>query len=275
MADDWVDVPAATPAAPAPAGDGWVDVPRGDTPQGPISGPNGWSEAAKPVVNSTSVGSIMRAFGEGFGEAWGPERLGLSKESTQWLSEKGIFAPAGQKNYENPFQAFNEGVIVNTATALDAAWRTASGVFRGAQAAGVEAGLPRDVVALPEAFMGSPGLLSEIRLRPGLPKEVAEARDLGVIGPERPPITEGTPKEAAERVTTMAAEGPNGEKVTQELAGQQDAWQQRFEGFVGKLEAPDDVKQLIRDAAKENGDFLPARQGEIPLAHVESIAEAA
>src|SRR6266568_1000619 len=170
MADDWVDVPAATPAVP-PASDGWVDVPRSDQPQVPISGPNGWSEAAKPVINSTSVGSIMRAFGEGFGEAWGPERLGLSKENTQWLSEKGIFAPAGQKHYENPFQAFNEGVIVNTATTLDAAVRTASGVFRGAQAAGVEAGLPRDVVALPEAFMGSPGSLGKIKMRSGLPKD--------------------------------------------------------------------------------------------------------
>src|SRR5258708_5965062 len=135
MADDWVDVPPL--AAPPPANDGWVDVPRAGEqgPQAPISGPEGWSEAAKPVINSTSVGSIMRAFGHGFGEAWGPERLGLSKENTQWLSEKGIFAPAGQKNYENPFQAFNEGVIVNTASALDAAWRTAGGVFRGGQGA--------------------------------------------------------------------------------------------------------------------------------------------
>src|SRR6266705_2460978 len=94
MADDWVDVPAVA-AKPAPAGDGWEDVPRAgaEGPQAPISGPDGWSTAAKPMINSTGVGSIMSAFGQGFGEAWGPERLGLSKESTQWLSEKGIFAP--------------------------------------------------------------------------------------------------------------------------------------------------------------------------------------
>jgi hypothetical protein len=271
MADDWVDVPAAGAAA---ASDGWESVPR-EAPQVPISGPDGWSTAAKGVVNSTSVGSIMRAFGEGFGEAWGPERLGLSKENTEWLAKAGIFAPEGQKNYVNPFQAFNEGVIVNTAAALDTAWRTASGLFRGAQAAGEEAGLPRDIVALPEAFMGSPGALGRIELRPGLPKEIVEGRDLGVIGPERPPLTEGTPKEAAERVTSANAEGPRGESVSQELPGQQDAWQQRFEGFVSKLDAPGDVQQLIRDAAKENGDFVPARQGEIPLSHVEGIAEAA
>jgi hypothetical protein len=281
MADDWVDVPAL--AAPPKATDGWVDVPQqgatpGAGPQAPISGPDGWSTAAKGMVNSTSVGSIMRAFGEGFGEAWGPERLGLSKESTQWLSEKGIFAPAGQKNFENPFQAFNEGVIVNTASALDAAVRTASGVFRGAQAAGEEAGLPRDFVAAPEAFMGSPGGLGEIRVRPGLPKEVAEARDLGVIGPERPAIADLAGKPAAEIAETLkpreaAANARPGEKVTQEVGN--DPWQQRFDQFVGKLNTPEDVKQLIRDAATENGQFPAARAGDIPLRDIENIADAA
>jgi hypothetical protein len=362
-------------------------------PQAPISGPDGWSTAAKPMINSTGVGSIMSAFGQGFGEAWGPERLGLSRESTQWLSEKGIFAPKGQTHYENPFQAFNEGVMVNVATALDVGVRTASGLFRGGQAATMEAlggsQLGRDIAAIPEAFMGSPGGLGKVEFRSGLGKDVragiptepvaegepglrrviidhpaeveaapaaeagvgmldpgekidraaikigdkiytgynhtdaldraskdmkitpeeftlqleghdnvgldgfvttdgryltrleayaiqdaieakaaetiTQAKDLGVIGPERPPITDGTPKEVAERVTTMAAEGPKGEKVTQELPDQPNPWRERFEQFVGKVNTADDAKQLIRDAADQNGEFQAAREGKIPL----------
>jgi hypothetical protein len=417
MADDWVDVPAAAAPPAAPAGDGWEDVPKAGAPAGPaapISGPNGWSEAAKPMINSTSTGSIMRAFGEGFGEAWGPERLGLSKESTQWLSEKGIFAPAGQAHYENPFQAFNEGVIVNTATALDAVARGLSGAFRGGQAATMEAlgggQFGREIAAIPEAFMGSPGSLGKVEMRSGLPKdrpvgaaliplsapeiaaplealgiskdavateqphlvvarkmpdgtikmgavgevhsdlmtrkevnsdgptppeieasmgyakpdgtflnreealkyatrnEPARARfsaeqpqfgleassyndvqvvdpvevltkagsDLGVIGPEKPPITEGTPKEVAERVTSANAEGPKGEKVTQELPGDKpNPWRERFDEFVGKINTPADAKQLITDAADQNGEFQAARQGTIPLQQFEAIADAA
>lgn len=305
MADDWVDVPPAAGSPPPPASDGWESVPQpgADAPAPPISGPEGWTTAAKGMVNSTWVGSIMRAFGHGFGEAWGPEQLGLSKDSTEYLAKTGIFA-SGAK-YENPFQAFNEGVIVNSATALDAAWRTAGGVVRGAQGAVFnalgETPLARDIAALPEAFMGSPGTLGEIRMRPGLPKEgeipikpgevaaveaeapkpnpvaetVEQGKDLGVIGPERQPVTEGTPKEAAERITSANADQPRGESVSQELPGQKDPWQERFDGFVSKLEAPEDVKQLIRDAARENGDFVPARQGDIPLSHVDAIADAA
>lgn len=309
MADDWVDVPPAPTAAPpvaaaAPADDGWVDVPKeGDAqagPQVPNSGAPGFSTAAKPFVNSTGVGTVMKAFGEGYGEAWGPDRLGLSKESTEWLAKVGIFA-SGSK-FENPFQAFNEGVIIPAAAALDAATRLPGAVYRGLQSAGVAAGLPGDIVSIPDAFMGSPGSLGEIKMRPGLPKDepigapaaivateaeaeapkpnpvavaVDQGKDLGIIGPEKPPITEGSPKDAAEAVVSRPAEGPKGDKITQPVGGDLDPWQQRFEGFVSKLDAPGDVQQLIRDSAKENGDFLPARQGDIPLSHVEGIAEAA
>lgn len=52
-------------------------------------------------------------------------------------------------------------------------------------------------------------------------------------------------------------------------------WRRRFGEFVGKLKNGDDVKQLIQQAAIVNGDSMPARTGEIPLAHVEAIARAA
>jgi hypothetical protein len=297
MSDTW----PGQPEQAAPAWPGQAE--QVDAPAPPISGPDGWTTAAQPFVNSTSVGSIMRAFGHGFGEAWGPEQLGLSKDSTEWLAKTGIFAQGSK--FENPFQAFNEGVIVNSATALDAAWRGVKGTLHGVGAAAYEAGAPRDVAGILGGEYLPVGHTARLSFRPGLPKEnasgipetpsgvklaaeaeatpkpnpiveaVEQAQDLGIIGPDRPPISEGAPKDVAERVTSANAEGPKGEKVTQELPGQQDAWQQRFDGFVGKLDAPADVQQLIRDSAKENGDFLPARQGNIPLSHVEGIADAA
>ena len=113
------------------------------------------SQSAMPFVNSTTTGGIMKAFGQEFDQTFGPEQLGISKEDTAWLSKIGIFGPE-KGGYQNPFQAFNEGVMVNTAAFLDGVIRTANSTYRGLQAAGVEAGLPGDVVSIPDAFMGSP-----------------------------------------------------------------------------------------------------------------------
>jgi hypothetical protein len=450
-------------------------------PSPPISGPNGWTEAAKPYVNSTPVGGLMKAFGQGFREASGPDKLGLSPENKKWLDGIGK-----GKWYEEPFKGFNEGVILPTAVDLDGMMRMFMGTYRGLQAAGVEAGLPRDIVSLPDAFAGSPGALGEIRMRSGLPKDapvgridappsvpdvsemqpgfdafhgspysfdafstkhigsgegfqkygpglyfaenegvakgyqerlapdrtpesdkgniyqvrinidqdrmldwekplneqspyvqealgrmskivqqkagsikpqsafmlehldttdiydlrkqlaydfdpitaaemfseagipgikyldqgsrdagtgtrnfvvfnendiqithkngepiptpqdkIAEAKDLGVIGPERSPITEGTPKEVAERVTSANADQPPGEKVTQELPGDKpNPWRERFDSFVGKIKTDGDAKQLLRDAADQNEEFIPARQGQIPLRQMMDLGDA-
>lgn len=118
----------------------------------------------------------MRAFGEGFGEGIGPEKLGMSKASEDWLRKIGIFAPKEGSN--NPFQAFNEAIIMPAAQSLDAWTRLPGAVFRGAQAAVAETGaqlgqpqLGREIAAIPEAFMGSPGGLA--RPRPaGIPADL-------------------------------------------------------------------------------------------------------
>lgn len=290
MAAPWEDY--AQPVADKPAAGPWSDyqepapVPGGDW--------TGFSGASHDMVNSTSTGGLMAAFGQGFREASGPEPLGLSPDSVKALSKLGIFAPEGKSRFENPFQAFNEGIILPAAAALDGAVRMVSGTYRGLQAAGIEAGLSRDIVSIPDAFAGSPGAMGEIAVRPGLPKEapeiaaakvaeappevpplvkaVAEGQDLGVIGPERPPISDGTPAEAAQR--TVAANAKPGEAVTQEVGGG-NPWRERFDSFVGKITTGDDVKQLISNAADENGEFPAARAGEIPMKQFGDITEAA
>ena len=94
--------------------------------------------------------------------------------------------------------------------------------------------------------------------------DIKEATDLGVVGGEKEPVGRGAPKDDAERA--IPPTGPKGEL---------DPWQERFEHFVSKLDTGDDIKQLIRNSARENGDFLPARQGRVPLNQIEDMAAAA
>lgn len=184
---------------------GGIAIDDTPVPSPPISGhetflPNLVSDDAKPFVNSTTTGGIMKAFGHEFGQAFGAEQLGLSPEGTKWLSKIGIFAPEGQEKYQNPFQAFNEGVLVNTAAFLDGAIRTASGVFRGGQAATMEAlggsQFGRDIAAIPEAFMGTPHALGEIKMRSGLPKDRPVGAPLQDLSPnpiQRIDVFHGSP----------------------------------------------------------------------------------
>jgi hypothetical protein len=286
MADDWVDVPPLTPPRPMTTGGrAATGAPPATGPQAPISGPDGWSSAGHDFVNSTPTGGLMKAFGQGFREASGPEPLGLSMESKKWLSKIGIFAPEGQSKFENPFQAFNEGVIVPAAAALDGAIRTFEGTYRGLQGGGCRGRAAaryrqhprcvrdrrarwedRDAARIAE---GEPGARSRTRspnpvagragARPRRHRSRASRRS-------RKARRRKSPKGSSAATPTSR----RARRSRRNCRAQQDAWQQRFEGFVGKLEAPDDVKQLIRDAAKENGDFMPARQGDIPLSHVEA-----
>lgn len=265
---------------------------------------------------SPRVANIMNAFGEGFGQEY-EERLGLSDNSKQWLQKKNIL-PKDASDF-SPFKAFNEGVILPLAASLDASMRYPMALYHGLQAAGVEAGLPGDVVSIFEAEAGSPHAIeppprlakSQSFVRPaagdlhpaeairdvgelGAPApagaitppealpalaDIDEAHDLGVIGPSRRPISEGTPAEAARAAVdggTAGAEPPGGPPSGGEPSPPgSNPWRDRFEHFVGKLDTADDVKQLIREAADERGEFPAARQGDIPLSHVEAIADAA
>src|SRR5258708_2535135 len=102
------------------------------------------------------------------------------------------------------------------------------------------------------------------------------------MGPPKVPLTEGKPAEAAARATggggtggagPPARGGPGAGVEPPQPTG--NPWRDRFEHFVGKLETPYDVKQLIRESADEKGEFPVARQGNIRLSQVEDIATAA
>lgn len=108
--------------------------------------------------------------------------------------------------------------------------------------------------------------------------DLGEARQLGVIGPERPSITEGTPADAANGAIPPPDQPPRGPGKPPNdggAAASDNPWRQRFDHFVSRLAKPDDIKELIKNAADDQNDFPAARSGDVPLAHVEAIADAA
>jgi hypothetical protein len=165
---------------------------------------------------------VFKAFSSGFREGFGEDPVGMSSEQAQKFQDAGLFntklgTPTG---FMGVFKAINETLIMGGATLLDTAARTASGLYRGAQGAGVEAGLPRDVVSIPDAYMGSPGLHPGEVPKPGEAvaqdanwsrnksltyTDIAQARETGVVGPERPSINEGTPAEVAHKTIQPTA----------------------------------------------------------------------
>lgn len=119
-----------------------------------------------PNPNADNETGILHAFGQGFHEtadAAADNPYGLSEESVAALRKAGYFAGPDSSKLAEPFQGFFEAITRPAAAALDSAWRGSQGIFRGLQSAGLEAGLPRDIVALPEAFAGSPGALERPR----------------------------------------------------------------------------------------------------------------
>jgi hypothetical protein len=285
MADDWVDVPPL--AAPPKGNDGWVDVPQ----QTAFTGKDG-VDVAKNVY--PSLGPVLSAFGHGAKDGWGDEPLGLSPDAVKWLSDKKLFGPA-QGGYDNPFQAFNELLAHTIVGAAQIVGRTGAAALGAYQAATAEAGeqvgqpkLGRDLAAMPEAFFGSPHpfgipkelppgarepLPSSIPEQGALPPVMAEAKDLGVIGPPKPDMTDATPaaKAAAEvPPPKIAAAARTDDVVRGPEPGPEKAGNIRLD----QIGINADAKDVILDAAKNNDDFNQARAGNVPLAQVESLSDA-
>lgn len=291
-----------------PAGDQFGGVPVDEPAQAP-------APLDLPTAKNVypSLGPILSAFGHGAKDGWGDDPLGLSPQSVEWLSKKGIFGPASG-GYQNPMQAANE-LLAHT---LVGAWQIAErgskaalgslqeGVSEtGAQLDKTSAGhwlmlkqLGNELAAAPEAFAGSPhptGMFKVPKLElpaeggrpaeavppvpsaePGaLPPAVAEARDLGVIGPPKPDLSDLPPAERA------AAEVPK-----PEIAAARASDDVRRGGPVpgepekaGNIRLDQiginaDAKEVMLEAAKNNDDFNQARQGNVPLSQVESLSGA-
>ena len=126
-----------------------------------------------------TVGKLLDTFGQGFKQGWGSDALGMSPDTAAALQKAGIFNEAGGHSI---IKEFNESLIRPTATALDTIMRAGAGLYHGLGDVAISQGVPRDIVAIPEAFptfdAGGGTLMGG--MRPAVP--IAEAGRLGVIG---------------------------------------------------------------------------------------------
>lgn len=111
---------------------------------------------------STAIPNVVDAIAHGFGPVNAANPLGMGNKLIGALRDSGVYGPAPGKG--NLLQSLNEGVLTPVGVAGDVAQRIGSGLFRGAQEAVQQTGkafgneaLGRDLAAMPEAFMGSPG----------------------------------------------------------------------------------------------------------------------
>ena len=227
MSDDLPGQAVQQAAAAAP--DQWPGQAVAPATPAPPSAQS-WGEAALNVIKP-AVEPVVRAFFQGAQEDFGNAPLGMSDKDMGWFQQHGIFQQ--DEKVDGPLSAARslaENVIYPAAAALDAVTRAPGAIYRGLQAAGVAAGLPRDVVSLPDAFAGSPGDFAAPHAEDASAATVAEAgapaaesmaqritvpldinngargsrsadaatgARIGVIGPPRLPIDQGTPAEVA------------------------------------------------------------------------------
>lgn len=277
--------PVSPPISAMPAGFEPVEAPRVFPPMEGV--------VADKLVESSGLGRILDAFDVGARQAWGTKPLG------NWLTQYKAFDP--ENGPTGIGYAFNAGFNRPLAAILDGLIRTPAALYYGVGGMVIQgakeledvsdvakavrpAALARDLVAMPDAFMGSAGALSNPRA-PIVPVRdrvvnLHEARELKVIGEERPPMSVGTPAEAAANAVRTDVALPavsKADDVAKSAPVSQDAslWRQNFDGYVNSLETGDQVKALIKKAADEKGEFVAARQGDISLSHVSAVAEAA
>jgi len=112
---------------------------------------------------------------------------------------------------------------------------------------------------------------------------VAKAREFGMLEPPPSPAEQAAREQASPAAQaqrdipgpqTLSAARTPAELLTP-MGEPIDAFQARTKAWIDKIEAPEDVRAAIEDIAANNDFYPQARAGEMPLAHVEKVAEAA
>jgi hypothetical protein len=256
------------------------------------------------LLESTSIGSVMSAFGEGAKEGWGASPLGLDDDSVQTLRDIGLFQNVNDA-FINPLKGFNESLIRPAAAGIDAFFRLfpaatgAVGAAVGEMAGdsksekkkiGAEFTEFLDVGSLPAmtyvpnaggyvaageaAYRGT--VLDTARINNAVDNldavmkpEVAKVDALAM--PEMPgrvmAATDGLVQETLKGRATPLPVTPR-------------PIEPQYTGKAGninldKLNTSDDVKGAIVEAAQANDDFNMARRGVVTWADTEALAQAA
>lgn len=145
---------------------------NGEPPAG--MGGAGEVDNAAAGMGGAPVDGTLSPIGRAAAQGFGSEPLGMNNKLVAAMRDAGVYPP--ENGNGTPMQRINEGVMTPVGMAVDAGLRGASALFRGAQEgvaqAGAAAGAPRlgrEIAALPEAFGGSPGMLSVPRAPGAVP----------------------------------------------------------------------------------------------------------
>jgi hypothetical protein len=258
-----IDAPAGFTEAVAP-----LDLVP--TPDGPALTPKGFTQTVEPsdeqdeVIAKTSVGRVMDAFSQGFGNT----DLGLSEESEKAFRKGGIFKDLGDASFQ-PLRAFNQALIRPLAVGIDTIIRTANGAIYGIAATfgtlADETGLA-DLVGLPGSKLERDiiGLIDVVGIVSGVaPARFRVPRDrLDLAKADSAPTKATKPFKDAER-TTPDTNIPPIERT--ERAGNIN---------LKKIEDGEDVKDVIRAAANVSDDFIEQRRGVVSHRQTGELADA-
>jgi hypothetical protein len=170
----------------------------------------------------TTAGKVLEAFGVGLKQGWGHRPLGEFEATegrdpfAKQLRDLGLV-----KDYDdfagNWVKQFNESLLRGTAAGVDLLMRGPIALYYGVGNVAVEAGLPRDIVGLPEAFPAGRYTGYPARPQPRVSLEALEdARRLEIIG-------DGTAAEARQASAPEGVERPTERVVASARAAEEAA----------------------------------------------------
>lgn len=269
-----------------PTADELLDLPSADELLGPEPAPRATAFLGD-LLGASAVGRVLKAYGDGVTEYWGPSRLGLSDESEKVFRRYGLFRST-EESVMDGFKTFNEAMIRPAAAGLDAAVRGVTAIAGGfarasgqvATELGDDAGrrLERDLMMLFDtagvvagtspAGIRTPRRASEPFARADTVPEAPRAAlpppgDFGIL-----------PDPVAARPPTPAPVIPRGARgPTDPFPRTTDAVDKAGNINMARIAAPEDVKQVIRELA-EADDFAGARRGTMTLQDTQDLAEA-
>jgi hypothetical protein len=216
-------------------------------------------------LDSTSVGRVLDAFGQGAKAGWGTSNVLMTPETEKALRDAKIFEDVDAAATQ-PLRLFNEAVIRPAAAALDGLIRGGTAALFGTAGAVAQAGEEVGIVA--------PGMKG--RLTRDL---VMMAETLGVVTMTTPSPSRLRAAKPRERQGVM---DPIQRSERPEIPGQvfQDAELPPAVDKAGninldRINAPEDVKNVIREASGMGDGFVDARRGVMTLKETEELADAA
>lgn len=268
-APSWENDPEAPPSVPLP--DGVVAVPPHNDP------------VQDTMVDRSPIGRVLDTFGQGLKDRFGDAPVGLSQDTEKYLRDVGIFNDYSTGR-SNIVKSFNEVLMRPAAAALDFVLR-GSGALPGAAGSAFgqvlnETGVTQLVGATESQAVRDWGMLGDLA-----PYALGVAGELGVVrtpaGRAYKPASQtlgtvetATPPVPTPRPKVMAADEGLSQPSARFAAPESPVLDKAGNINLSRIGAPEDVKDVIRQVAEENQNFVEARRGVMSLAETEQLAEA-